>query len=108
MPTRLKYPEAASKARYYENVVRNLNTNYSEIHSYISNARTVPTSDLAPQNVDGKYYDYYIAKRDCWINIHRQQIASFDSFLTDLTVCINNANNLESLWNSRIGIMEEY
>lgn len=108
MPKRLKYPQAREKTMYYGNIVSSLKDKYSEIESYVNKARNVNVSLLDPGDVYGEYYDIYMKKVDDWINIHSHQIAVFDSFLTDLETCINNAIEIRDVWAGRIGIWEEY
>ena len=108
MPWRLKYPEASSKRDHYRDLVTTLTANQRAITSSVNDARTIDAALLDPQSVDGEYYNRYIAKRDAWTGIHGQIVAVFDTFLVDLNSCITNASNLQSMWQGRIGVMEEY
>ena len=108
MPWRLKYPEAPGKRDHYDNLVTTLTGSQNKIQTWINGARTVNASSTDPQNTDGEYSIRYKAKRDDWIDIHRQKIRIFDTFITDLGVCITNADTLRALWAGRIGITEYY
>ncbi|MBR5950212.1 MAG: hypothetical protein IKZ87_02135 [Actinomycetaceae bacterium] len=39
----------------------------------------------------GQYYTTYCDKKNDWLDQHEKIIASFESFLADLDVCISNA-----------------
>jgi hypothetical protein len=108
MARRLKYPEASTKASHYSSLVSELTTKLTTISGYIDNARTIESITLDPHNVDGEYYNRYKAKQNKWILIHNQQVAIFDTFITNLDFCITKAKNLESLWQARKGVMEDY
>ena len=108
MPTRRKYPEAPGKASHYRAIATQLEGNKTTISSHLSSARTVNASAVDPKNVDGKYYDTYLKKRDDWIKLHGTTIATFDTFMTDLDARIVEARRLEAEWTSRIPIMETY
>jgi hypothetical protein len=107
MEKRLKYPQAQQKANHYGKIASVLRNRHSEIEGYVNSARKVNTSLIDPNDVYGEYYDIYMKKVDDWVDIHSQQIAIFDSFLMDLETCINNAEALRDLWESRIGLWEE-
>ena len=108
MPWRLKYPQAPERVSHYRDLVTKLTANRTIISTKVNRARTVNAPSVDPNSVDGEYYDRYIIKRDAWIQIHGRSVAEFDTFLTDLDSCIASASSLESLWQGRIGVMEEY
>ena len=108
VPFRLKYPEAPAKRNHYNRLVNDLTADRNNIELSVNGARTITAASIDPANVDGEYYNQYITKCNDWINIHGQQIAIFDAFLPDIDVCIANASKLAALWDSRIGVMEEY
>jgi len=107
MPKRKKYPDAQEKKDYYSNLASSLKSSKTTIENELTTAENIGDSGLA-QNVDGDYYNRYIIKRNDWIDIHSKSIEKFKTFLSDIDICITNANNLSELWAGRIEMEEEY
>ncbi len=105
---RSKYPEAGTKANHYRNVVTTLQTRRSSLQDDIKKARKRRPADYEDIKLEGDYYTKYLDKKDVWITQFDQITTTFDRFLQQVDKCIQNADNLEKMWNSRISIMEVY
>ena len=105
---RSKYPEASTKANHYRNVVTTLQTRRSSLQDHINNAKVIKPADYEDIKLEGDYYKKYLDKKDDWIAEFNQITTKFDRFLQQVDKCIQNADNLEKLWNSRINLMEVY
>lgn len=108
MPQRYKYPEATGRRNHYRSVVSRLTRYRDNIVTGLSGAESINAGALESSNLQGEYYEVYNTKKDDWLLQHREIITSFDSFMSSLDSCIQNAHSLELLWESRIAIMEEY
>ncbi len=102
----LKYPDALWKVRKYQELASELEAIYGKIELKVNEARVVDSKILEPQNVDGKYDDTYLDKRDIWISIQSKNVQKFDNFLADLKACIGEAKIQADYWSSLIGITE--
>ena len=105
---RQKYPEASSKASHYRNIASNLRNRRTTLQGNISKAKARKPADYENTKLSGDYYTKYVDKKDDWFIQFDKITAKFDRFLQQVDGCIQTADNLANMWNSRIGVMEEY
>lgn len=104
-PQKLKYPEAEERARHFEKLVKELTMCRNIIDSQFGGLNRVSLSNQAvSSDLNGDYYSTYVTQKDKWFDEVRQIEKSFSTFLSNLDVCISNANSRFTLWRSRIGV----
>lgn len=108
MPWRHKYPEATSMRDHYRSVADSLDNHKSSIELYLNEAEITVNTDYESHGVAGSYYDTYCLKKDDWIEQHSKLIGTYNLFLDDLKDCIRRCRDLQTMWENRISIMEEY